>query len=132
MTTPHRTITVAGRELDITNPDKVLFADPTVTKADMVDYYQRIAEAMLPHVEGRPLILQRFPDGISEGGFYQKNASPHFPEWIERRELATADGRTTTYPVIHDAAGLAYLAGQGPWCSTPCSPARRSRSFRWR
>ncbi len=107
------TVSVAGRELEISNPDKVLFGDVPVTKADMIRYYQRIAEAMLPHVTARPLVLQRFPDGVTGKGFYQKNASSHFPDWIERREIATSDGRTTNYPVIHDAAGLVYLAGQG-------------------
>lgn len=113
MSTPTRTLSVDGRDLEITNPDKVLFTDPVITKAEMLDYYRRIAEVMIPHVADRPLVLQRFPDGIAETGFYQKNASAHFPEWIERREIPTVDGRSTNYPVIHDAAGLVYLAGQG-------------------
>lgn len=104
---------VAGRELTVSNPDKLLFDTPPLTKAAMLEYYSRIADAMVPHIRDRPLVLQRFPDGITGKGFYQKNASGHFPEWIERRQVATSDGRTTTYPVVHDAAGLVYLAGQG-------------------
>lgn len=106
--------TVAGRRIELSNLDKVYFpGDDPVTKGDVVDYYERIAEHMLPHVAGRPLVIQRFPDGIDEFGFYQKNTPDHVPDWIERVELDTADGGVTRYPVVADAAGLVYLANQG-------------------
>ncbi len=78
-----------------------------------MDYYERIAEQMLPHVAGRPLVLQRFPDGIDGFGFYQKNTPDHVPDWIERVEIDTADGGSTRYPVVDDAAGIVYFANQG-------------------
>ncbi|MEZ5238803.1 MAG: non-homologous end-joining DNA ligase [Microthrixaceae bacterium] len=108
-----RAIEVSGAELRITNPDKVLFPSCGITKAEMVGYYARIAGVMLRYVGGRPLVLERFPDGIGEGGFYQKNASGHFPDRIERVRVASSDGGSTLYPVVHDELGLAYLAGQG-------------------
>ena len=106
--------TVGGRTLELTNLDKVYFpGDPPIVKGDVVDYYERIAEHMLPHVSGRPLVLQRFPDGIDEFGFYQKNTPDHVPDWIDRVEVDTVDGGITRYPVVDDAAGLVYFANQG-------------------
>lgn len=112
--------TVAGRTIELSNLDKMYFpggevsggGDP-ISKGDVVDYYERIAEQMLAHVAGRPLVLQRFPDGIDEFGFYQKNTPDHVPDWIERVEVATADGGSTRYPVVDDAAGIVYFANQG-------------------
>jgi len=105
---------VSGRTIELSNLDKVYFpGDPPIAKGDVVDYYERIAEHMLPHVAGRPLVLQRFPDGIDEFGFYQKNTPDHVPDWIDRIEVDTADGGITRYPVVDDAAGLVYLANQG-------------------
>lgn len=105
---------MAGRTIELSNLDKVYFpGDDPVTKGDVVDYYERIAEHMVPHNAGRPLVLQRFPDGIDEFGFYQKNTPDHVPDWIERVEVDTADGGVTRYPVVADAAGLVYFANQG-------------------
>ncbi len=94
------------------NLDKVFFPDAGVTKGDVLDYYVRIGRLMLEHVAGRALVLERFPDGIDGGGFYQKNTPSHVPAWIERVEIPTVEGGTTTYSVIHDVEGLAYLANQ--------------------
>lgn len=106
--------TVAGRDLSLSHLDKIYFpGDDPITKGDVVDYYERIADRMLPHIAGRPLVIQRFPDGIEEFGFYQKNTPDHVPDWIERIEIDTADGGVTRYPVIDDAAGLTYFANQG-------------------
>ena len=101
-----------SRDIPLSNPDKVFFPEAGITKGEVVDYYERIADHLLPHVAGRPLVLQRFPDGIEGGGFYQKNTPDHVPDWIERVEIATADGGTTTYSVITDRDGLVYLADQ--------------------
>ncbi|MGB3735370.1 MAG: hypothetical protein WA964_10480 [Ilumatobacter sp.] len=111
-------VSVAGRTIEVSNLDKVYFpaesgSTSSITKGDVVDYYERIADAMLPHVAGRPLVLQRFPDGIDEFGFYQKNTPDHVPDWMGRVEMDTADGGVTRYSVIDDAAGLVYLANQG-------------------
>jgi bifunctional non-homologous end joining protein LigD len=93
-------------------PGKVLFPQDGLTKLDVVDHYRRVAGVMLPHAGGRPLTLQRFPDGIGAGGFFQKQASGHFPGWIERVAMPKNRG-TVDHVVAHRAADLAYLADQG-------------------
>lgn len=109
-------VTVDGHTFALSNPGKVLFpADGhharAVTKADLVEYYRRVAGVMLPHVQGRPVMLSRYPEGIGGHGFYQKEASEHFPAWVRRIELPK-EGGTVNHVVTDDAATLAYLAGQ--------------------
>jgi len=111
-----RTITVDGRSIEIGNPDKVLFPESELTQADLADYYRRVAPSALPHLKGRPLSMQRFPDGIGASGFFQKDIPDYFPDWIGRAELSAEDG-TVTYVVAEDAATLVYLANQA--CITP-------------
>lgn len=103
---------VDGRELSISNPDKVLFPDDGITKAEMVRYYRRVAPLLVRHSQGRPVAMHRFPDGIGKGGFFQKQVGRHFPDWIPRVELSTRDG-STEFVVIEDEATVVYLAGQG-------------------
>jgi bifunctional non-homologous end joining protein LigD len=109
--------------VQVTHPEKVLFPGDGITKGDLVDYYRTVAPRMLPLISGRPVTMQRFPDGIGRGGFLQKQIGRHFPDWIER---VTAPNRRTrqatvrdevTYPVCRHADDLAYLANQG--CVTP-------------
>jgi bifunctional non-homologous end joining protein LigD len=109
--------------VEITHPEKVLFPADGITKGDLVAYYRTVAPRMLPLVSGRPVTLQRFPDGIGRTGFLQKQVGRHFPDWIER---VTAPNRRTrqgtvreevTYAVCRTADDLAYLANQG--CITP-------------
>jgi bifunctional non-homologous end joining protein LigD len=107
------TIRVGRRAIEVTNPDKVYFPGrPGITKRELVAYYVAVAPAMLPYMRGRPVTLQRFPDGIGAEGFFQKEASDWFPEWIPRATVEK-EGGTTTYVVCEDAATLAYLASQG-------------------
>jgi bifunctional non-homologous end joining protein LigD len=96
--------------VEISNPDKEYF--PGVTKRRVVEHYEAVAGAMLPHIVHRPLTLERYPDGVLAKGFMQKNAADHFPEFIERVEI-TSPNTTTVYPSISDVRGLQYLAGQG-------------------
>jgi bifunctional non-homologous end joining protein LigD len=105
------TITLDGRTIELSNLDKVLFPKAGLTKGDLIAYYRRIAPTMLPHIGGRALSFQRFPDGIQAGGFFQKNASDHFPDWIPRARLSKEDG-AVDHVVARDAATLAYLANQ--------------------
>jgi bifunctional non-homologous end joining protein LigD len=95
----------------ITHPDKVLFPDDGITKADLASYYERVSEWMLPHVKGRPVSMQRFPDGLNGKGFFHKDIPDYFPDWIKRVEVPKADG-VVTHAVIGDAATLVYLVGQ--------------------
>lgn len=100
------------RDVEITRPEKVLFPDDAITKQDLADYYARAAETMLPHVRDRPLTLQRFPNGIGQKGFFQKEVSKHFPEWVERAAVRKRDGSSFAYPLANNAETLVYLAGQ--------------------
>lgn len=106
-------VEIDGRSVRVTHPERVLFPEAGATKGDVVAYYVRIAELLLPHVAGRPLVVQRFPEGIAKQGFYQKNTPKHAPDWLDTVELATAEGGSTRYPVVRDAAGLAFLANYG-------------------
>ncbi|MBS63433.1 non-homologous end-joining DNA ligase [Salinisphaera sp.] len=98
--------------IEIDNADKVFYPDAGYTKADLVDYYQRIAAQMLPLIEGRPLTLHRFPDGIDGVNFIQKSVQDHYPDWMERVTVDKEDGQIT-HAVAPDADTLAWLADQG-------------------
>ena len=103
-----------GRTIEISSVDKVFFPDAGITKGDVLDHYQAVAAVMVPHLAGRPLTLQRFPDGIEGSGFYQKDASGHFPGWIRTVEVDKRSGRgTVDHVVCDDEATLMYLADQG-------------------
>ena len=65
---------IENHTIELSSLEKVLFPDNGITKGDIIDYYQRIAETMLPHLEGRPVSMQRFPDGLEGSGFYQKES----------------------------------------------------------
>jgi bifunctional non-homologous end joining protein LigD len=108
--------------VEVSNPDKVIFPQAGLTKADLVSHYERFGERMLPFLADSPLTLERYPNGIGNKGFRQKNASDHFPDFIGRVEIDKADGGTTVYPTLDSVEGLAYLANQGtitfhPWTS---------------
>lgn len=75
-------VTVGGRELTLTNLDKVLYPEAGFTKAQVIDYYARIAPTMLPHLRGRALTFHRFPNGVDQKGFFEKNCPGHRPEWV--------------------------------------------------
>ncbi|MEU2231093.1 non-homologous end-joining DNA ligase [Streptomyces vietnamensis] len=109
-------IRVSGRTVEIKRAEKELFPDDGITKADLADYYRRVGPRILPQLRGRPLMLERHPDGIEDGRFMQKDTPDHFPDWIHRKELPK-EGGTVTYPVCDDVATLLYLAGQA--CITP-------------
>jgi bifunctional non-homologous end joining protein LigD len=100
----------------IHKPDKVLFPDAGVTKADLAAYYERVAERMLPQIKGRPISMQRFPDGIGKRGFFHKEVPAHFPDWIKRVEVPKQGG-TVTHAIAWDVETLRYLVDQA--CITP-------------
>jgi bifunctional non-homologous end joining protein LigD len=100
----------------ITHPEKVMFPDDGITKGDLAAYYEMIAPIMVPHMRARPVTMERFHRGIGEKGFFQKNVSRGFPEWLERATVPKKDG-VVHYPLINDARGLLWLANQN--CITP-------------
>ncbi|MFJ9852464.1 non-homologous end-joining DNA ligase [Streptomyces sp. NPDC101150] len=102
----------AGRHtVQLHRPDKVLFPDDGFTKADVVDYYGRVAAAMVPQLRGRPLMLERLPEGLGGPQFMQKDTPEHYPDWIRRAEVAK-EGGTVTHTVCDDKATLLFLADQ--------------------
>ncbi|PVC80067.1 non-homologous end-joining DNA ligase [Streptomyces sp. CS131] len=115
MSTDNR-LRVGRRTVVITRPNKVLFPADGITKSDLADYYRLAAAAMVPQLRGRPLMMERRPEGIEGQSFMQKGVPDHFPEWLHRVELPKADG-TVTYAVCDEPAALVYLAGQA--CITP-------------
>lgn len=104
-------LSVSGHDIEISNPDKVLFPADELTKGDLIDYCRRIAEVALKHYRDRPLSMHRFPDGIDAEGFFQKQAPEYFPDWIKRVRLAKEDGEVD-HVVANNAATLVYLANQ--------------------
>jgi len=105
------TVRIGVHEIAITRPDKILFPQDGITKAELIRYYERIAPRMLPYLAGRPLVLQRFPDGIERPGFIQKAAAPYYPEWIKKVTVKKMGG-TVKHVVSDDVATLVYLANQ--------------------
>lgn len=106
----HR-IRAGGRTVPIQRPDKVLFPGDGITKADLADYYRAIAPHMLPHLRGRPLMLERHPDGIDGPRFMQKNTPDTYPDWVRRVEVDKADG-TVCHTVCDNTATLIHLVDQ--------------------
>ncbi|MFG2024976.1 non-homologous end-joining DNA ligase [Streptomyces sp. NPDC048825] len=110
-----RTVRAGRRTVEVHRPDKVLFPGEgrakEYTKDDLVSYYREVAPFMLPHLRGRPLMLERHPDGLDGPRFMQKNLQPHDPDWINRIEVPK-EGGTVCHPVCDDTATLLYLADQ--------------------
>lgn len=100
--------------MEVTNADRVVFPDDGITKGQVVAYYEKMGERMLPFVGGRALTVERYPKGIGHKGFMQKNAPDHFgDDLIDRREVSKAEGGTTVYPVVNDGLGIAAFANIG-------------------
>jgi bifunctional non-homologous end joining protein LigD len=95
----------------ITHPEKVLFPEDGITKGDLASYYETIAPVILPHLRGRPLTMERYPAGIGKKGFWQKDVSRGFPEWLERIEVPKKRG-VVHHPVITDTRSLLWVTNQ--------------------
>jgi DNA ligase D len=106
-------IEVAGREVRITNPDKVVFPISGHTKLDLIRYYQAVGEGALRGVRGRPMVLKRFVHGIEEEAFFQKRAPAKRPSWIEVAELRYRSGRSAEEVVVTDLAQLLWVLNLG-------------------
>ena len=123
MATPSTTLEVEGRDVRVTNPEKVYFPDADggpITKLELVRYWIEVADAALVGCRDRPTTLHRFPDGASDEGFYQKRLPKGAPPWVGTALITFPSGRTANMPVMSDAAHLAWAATLGcleinPW-----------------
>ena len=95
----------------ITHPEKVLFPEDGITKGELAAYYEAVSPAMLPHIRGRPVTLERYPSGIGAKGFWQKDVVRGFPDWLERVEVPKKGG-TVHYPLASDGRALLWMANQ--------------------
>lgn len=100
-------------KVEVKNREKVFFPDQKITKGDLIDYYDKIAEYILPFMKDRPLVIERFPDGIEEEGFFQKKSSDYFPHWIETVNVEKREGGSIEHVVCNNKSTLIYLVNQG-------------------
>jgi bifunctional non-homologous end joining protein LigD len=111
---------------DVTNRDKVFWPEDEYTKGDLIDYYEAVADHLLPYLVDRPIVLDRYPDGINGKSFFQKNAPESTPSWMRTEHIGDGDGSGTNYFVVDDVEGLRYLANLASipihlWASTTSS-----------
>ena len=125
MADEHLMLEVAGRQVRLSNPDKVFFPEIGVTKLGLVEYYLAVADSALVHLRGRPTVMKRYVDGAAGEPFFQKRVPNGAPEWLETATISFPSGRTATELVPDDAAHLAWAVNLGvidfnPW------PVRRA------
>jgi DNA ligase D len=108
-----RTLDVDGREVRVTSPDKVFFPATGQTKADLVDYYLSVSEPLLRAMGGRPVLLERYPDGAGGKSFFQKRVPKGAPEWLTTTEVATPNGTTSNALVVRDMAHVIWAVNMG-------------------
>jgi bifunctional non-homologous end joining protein LigD len=113
MATSTRT-TIEGRELSVSNLEKVLFPQSGFTKGQLIDYYVRVGPVMLPHLRERPLTMKRFPDGVEGKSFFEKHIPSHAPEWVHSVNVGSSDGQDVIlYAIVNDLPTLAWAANLG-------------------
>ena len=104
-------VSVGGRQLTLSNLDKVLYPEAHFTKAEVIDYYSRMAPVLLPHLKGRPLTLKRYPNGVNAPFFFEKQAPSHRPSWIKTVPIySDSNDRDIDYVVIDSLASLVWVA----------------------
>ena len=106
-------LSIDGREVRITHPDKLYFSQARITKLDLVRYYLSVAPGALAGIRDRPIVLKRFVNGAEAPAFYQKRAPEQRPEWLRTVTLSFPSGRTAEEIVVDDAAGLAWVVNLG-------------------
>ncbi|MGA7396059.1 MAG: non-homologous end-joining DNA ligase [Solirubrobacterales bacterium] len=104
-------VEIGDKPVSLTNLDRVIYPETGFTKGDLIDYYVAVAPVLLPHLKDRAVTLRRFPDGVGEPGFWQKNCPPGRPSWMKTVSVESgADGDSVDYCLVDDQAGLAWLA----------------------
>src|SRR5439155_23557751 len=106
-------LSIDGREVRITHPDKIYFSQTTISKLDLVHYYLSVAPGALAGIRDRPIVLKRFVNGVEAPAFYQKRAPAQRPPWLRTVTLSFPSGRTAEEVVVDDAAGLAWVVNLG-------------------
>jgi bifunctional non-homologous end joining protein LigD len=115
-------LTIDGRRLKFTNLKKVFYPQENYTKHDVINYYAAVADLLVPHLQGRPLSLRRYPNGIEGESFFQKEAPAGIPDWLHTEKIATDEESSTNFVVADDKPSLLHLANlgcidQNPWMS---------------
>jgi bifunctional non-homologous end joining protein LigD len=111
MASPDQIIDVDGRQLKLTNLDKILYPAAKFTKGQVIDYYARIAPVLVPHLAGKALTLKRYPDGVDAQPFFEKNATKHRPEWVKTAPIwSEGNKRNVNYILCDDLATLVWVA----------------------
>jgi bifunctional non-homologous end joining protein LigD len=106
-----QTIDVGGRQLKLTNLEKVLYPAAGFTKGQVIDYYARIAPVLVPHLVGRPLTLKRYPEGVDHQYFFEKNATQYRPEWVKTAPIwSEGNHREVNYILANDLPTLIWVA----------------------
>jgi bifunctional non-homologous end joining protein LigD len=104
-------VEIEGKHLSLTNLDKVLYPKTGFTKGQVIDYYARIAPALLPHLAGRPLTLKRYPEGVDKEYFFEKNATKHRPDWVKTAPIwSEGNQRDVNYILANDLPTLVWIA----------------------
>jgi len=104
-------VEIKGKRLKLSNLDKVLYPEAGFTKGQIIDYYTRVADAVLPHLKKRPLTLKRYPNGVDQGHFYEKRCPSHRPEWVETVGMdSDRHGGVIQYCACNDLATLVWVA----------------------
>jgi DNA ligase D len=107
------TVVAAGREVVVTNPDKVFFSQRGETKLDLIHYYLSVEEPLMRAIGGRPVMLERYPDGASGKSFFQKRVPAHAPDWLQTTTVATVNGTKSDALVIADIAHVVWAVNIG-------------------
>jgi bifunctional non-homologous end joining protein LigD len=104
------TLEIEGRKVDVTNLDKVFYPKAGFTKGQVIDYYIRVAEVLLPHLKDRPISLKRYPDGVEGFFFYEKQCPSHRPKWMKTAKVSKKEGGEIDYCVMNDLPALVWAA----------------------
>lgn len=116
------TLEITGREVQLSNLDRIFWPEAGFTKKDLIDYYTAVFPYMGPHLNQRPLVFTRYPSGVACKSFYQKNAPLNLPEWMQTFAWTNSVGKIKQYVLVNSAADLVWLANQAcieihPWLS---------------
>ncbi|HEY8671189.1 MAG TPA: ATP-dependent DNA ligase, partial [Terriglobales bacterium] len=104
-------VEIGGRQLKLTNLEKVLYPAAGFTKGQVIDYYARIAPVLVPHLAGKPLTLKRYPNGVDQQFFFEKNATKHRPDWVKTAPIwSEGNQREINYILANDLPTLVWLA----------------------